>query len=53
MILETAKMAVKLADKTYVGFILHGVNQFYRKHTRPGIESLRFLKPAGRNMFYC
>lgn len=33
MILETAKMAVKLPDKTYAGFILRGVNQFYRKHT--------------------
>lgn len=33
MILETAKMAVKLPDKTYADFILRGVNQFYRKHT--------------------
>lgn len=45
MILETAKMAVKLPDKTYADFILRGVNQFYRKHTRPGIESFRFLSP--------
>jgi len=53
MILEMAKMAVKLRDKTYAGFILRGVNQFYRKHTRHEIESRQFLKPAGRNMFYC
>lgn len=53
MILEMAKMAVKLTDKTYAGFILRGVNQFYRKYTRPGIESRQFLKPVGWNMFYC